>query len=609
MHCLIPQVESDRRSAPRIRGSHASFRPPVSAPPSRGARSPAVIDTPRRRRQTATVSTRASRADRAGSTWSSCPVPKAKTVPDVIERPWGGQAKSETQVIVSAETIGAVQHGAPTGFRPKRLCGAVSNRENLLPRCVSTATCVGKFFARGMTSSLPIGGGSAELVTPGSARVIRHSLASSMPRHRSGPPTSCHPRRTSELRSKRSIPFLSAYAHRCVLLWTNPRRNTSMKSASIAAGYLLALVSGSASSGAPPVMKPISMGSGHGCTSVFPEKLFCWGTNYFNQVGAGPVGSGFVAPKPIVEMVGLQDYSAGQSTSCALRDDQVFCWGLDVPADHYSDAHGVTPIAAYPPGSGVTDVEVGAEVCVVRDGDVECWSVDQENYNPLPHKVVGLTSAAASISVGPAAYVSNLLRQHACAVSNSKGFCWGTNAAGELGSGNNVDTASAVEVVNLGVGVTDIAAGLMHSCAIVNGGVKCWGDNQFGQLGVAAPVSSTSAVAVSVLTDGVSAITAGAHHTCAIQYGSVYCWGLNLSQQLGDGTTQNRFSPTPAMTVPFSATAIDAGNSSTCATNHSDFIKPGRIRCWGGPLPEQIFEAFPHIWSSGFEAAGGRYAN
>ncbi len=382
-----------------------------------------------------------------------------------------------------------------------------------------------------------------------------------------------------------------------------------MKSASIAAGCLLALVAGSASSGAPPIMKPISMGSEHGCTSVFPEKLFCWGNNPWNQVGAGPVGSDFVSPKPVIEMAGLTDFSAGQGTSCALKDDQVFCWGTNVPDQHFAVAHGVTPVSAYPPGSGVTDIEVGAEACVIRNALVECWSVSPEDPDAAPVEVIGLPPAVTTLSLGPAAYISGLLRQHACAVAGEKGYCWGTNAAGELGSGDNLDKTAAVEVVNLGAGVTAIASGLMHSCAIVNGGVKCWGDNQYGQLGVAAPATSTSAVNVGALSDGVSALTAGAFHTCAVQYGTVYCWGANSAQQIGDGTFQHRFSPTPAVIFPYAATAIDAGYSTTCATTHDPFKTPGVVACWGAGGPEFNFNAFPNVWSSGFETPGGTYSN
>ncbi len=382
-----------------------------------------------------------------------------------------------------------------------------------------------------------------------------------------------------------------------------------MKSASIAAGYLLALVSGSALSGAATDIVPISVGFEHGCTSIFPEKLLCWGINQFNQVGAGPVGLGFVAPTPVLEMFGLSDYSAGQSTSCALKDGQVFCWGDNLPGESYQFQSGVTPIAAYPPGSGVTDVEVNVESCVVRNGGVECWETSMENPDPVPSAVNGLPQTVTQLSLGLDYYVDGVSRHHACAVAGGKGYCWGTNAAGELGSGDNLDKTAAVEVVNLGSGVTAIASGLVHSCAVVNGGVKCWGDNKYGQLGITAPPTTTAAVAVDVLSDGVSAIAAGAFHTCAIQYGTVYCWGANGSQQIGDGTTQNRFSPTPAAIFPYAATAIDAGFSVTCATNHAEFKKPGVVACWGADVQSFNFIAFPNVWSSGFETPGGSYSN
>ncbi len=385
-----------------------------------------------------------------------------------------------------------------------------------------------------------------------------------------------------------------------------------MKSASIAAGCLLAFVAGSDTSFAASNVPAISVGSEHGCTGVFPEKLFCWGNNPKNQVGAGPISSAFVTPIAVMDMVGLEDYSAGQATSCALKDGQVLCWGTNVPATNYYDTHMITPLTAYSFDSGVTDVEVGAAACVVKNGGIECWKATQQLPNPEPVAIEGLAPSdpilVSAISLSPGGVVNGIYHEHGCAVADAQAYCWGTNGSGELGTGDELDRAGAASVANLSANVSAIASGLMHSCALANGAVHCWGDNSRGQLGVAAPASSTTPIAVPALSSGVSGISAGAFHVCAIQYGTVYCWGNDVLEE-ADGSFSDSFFPIASQSFPYSATAIEAGYSMTCATTHSEFNKPGLVRCWGAGASAFNFDDFPLIWNSGFETAGDLYSN
>ena len=124
---------------------------------------------------------------------------------------------------------------------------------------------------------------------------------------------------------------------------------------------------------------------------------------------------------------------------------------------------------------------------------------------------------------------------------------WGRNSSYQLGvGGDNVDRFFAEQVLESEgpdvpfLGADQIAAGTSHSLALKGGFLYAWGSNYAGQLGTGNYDDQPFPVVVRNSTDtdnltGVIAISAGNTHSLALMSdGSVMSWGANYREQLGD---------------------------------------------------------------------------
>ena len=280
-----------------------------------------------------------------------------------------------------------------------------------------------------------------------------------------------------------------------------------------------------------------STGNNHGCVILATKQIGCWGENEFGQLGNGnntlqleTTGVNLGSNKNAVAV------SAGREHTCAiLNDNKIKCWG--------KGSQGRL-------GNGAST-----------------------NHNTPVDVTMGGSVTAEAISAGD---------QHTCAIFNDdKVYCWGENAAGELGIGNNTDQ-NTPSVVDLGASktATAISVGESHSCALLNDNtVKCWGYNAHGQVGDRSTTNRNAPVAVPLGSGrSATAIHAKSDHTCAIlDDGSLLCWGENDRGQLGDGTTTNRDTPVAVdLGEGRTATQVGGGSSHTCAILDDESLK-----CWG----------------------------
>lgn len=237
---------------------------------------------------------------------------------------------------------------------------------------------------------------------------------------------------------------------------------------------------------------------------------------------------------------------SANSTTCAIADNKVFCWGRN--------NFGQLGIG------GVSPTSVSLPTPVDMSG-----------------ALAGKTLTDISISqLGSV-----------CVVASGAAYCWGRNTFGQLGNGTSTDayvpTAVAASGVLAGKTVTEVDMGDGHACVLASGAPYCWGVGANGRLGNG--TANQSSVPVAVVASGalagktLSQISAGAGHTCVIGSGAPYCWGINHSGERGDGTTNESLTPVAVQTTGALAgkttTTLEISNESSCA------LADQRAYCWG----------------------------
>jgi alpha-tubulin suppressor-like RCC1 family protein len=274
----------------------------------------------------------------------------------------------------------------------------------------------------------------------------------------------------------------------------------------------------------------IGMGDLHKCGNE-QDGLSCWGHNGFGQLGDGTLVQS-QTPKMIL---GPQVMVDGWHHTCAIDTANALrCWGYN----EFGEVGGPAPPANVltpflVPGPAWSSVSTGGFHTVgIESGLLKTWGRGLEGQ-------LGDNMAARSapISIGSGYVRAWAGAYHTCAInSNGQALCWGSNASGQLGTGDTTSRATPTPIMLSGMTkLTELSLGSDHTCAVSEtNDLYCWGSNVRGQLGNGSNADSSVPVA---LGRGWAHVSAGGLHTCATKTdGSGWCWGNNDNGQLADGT-------------------------------------------------------------------------
>jgi alpha-tubulin suppressor-like RCC1 family protein len=182
---------------------------------------------------------------------------------------------------------------------------------------------------------------------------------------------------------------------------------------------------------------------------------------------------------------------------------------------------------------------------------------------------------------------------HTCGVTpDNRAYCWGLNFDGRLGNGTNAGPeicdnfpcSTRPVAVAGGLRFRLVSAGGDHTCGVTPGNLAyCWGFNAAGQLGNGTntgPETCAFGRACSTRPVAVAGglpfrqVAAGLDHTCgATPAKHAYCWGSNFFGQLGDGTTTDRPRPVPVASATLMSSRATS-KSQTPANNQVDVDAP-----------------------------------
>jgi hypothetical protein len=298
-------------------------------------------------------------------------------------------------------------------------------------------------------------------------------------------------------------------------------------------------------------------GALHSCAIKTDGSLWCWGKNGNSQLGAGQAGdNGPVQVGAIGKPVA--DVAAGQFHTCAVKMDQsLWCWGANMKGQIGNGAGNTeqAPTALRGTWALVTAGELHS--CGLKtDGTLWCWGNNADGQ-------LGLGDAGTGTEGTPVAVVTPLDMgvkaitaggRHSCALKvDDTLWCWGANESGQLGRGTTSPSeGQPAAVIGFDGPVRAIAAGQAHTCAItLCDTLYCWGSNAAGQIGdgnATVPAKKPVAIAIGV---GATAVAAGGLHTCAgTADGELRCWGANESGQLGNETMMPADLPQPVSNWP-----------------------------------------------------------
>lgn len=305
----------------------------------------------------------------------------------------------------------------------------------------------------------------------------------------------------------------------------------------------------------------VSVGFNHSCAVTHDGRVWCWGLNDQGQLGHDPAtdamcGGVRCAPTPTVvpnlsgvaEVVVTGDHTCARTIAGAVR-----CWGNNREGTLGNGTFGgwtATPANAVGLSTGVTRLAgagYGHTTCAIKDGEVYCWGIHYAEGNlgfpqggtvcsstgcaPTPTRIAGLTGAI-DLAIGE--------RVGCVSITGGTVRCWGSNLFGQLGRGVSEPSGYQHREVPGLTQVVELSGSMVVTCARTQAGaVFCWGAASVGGIGDGNASGATCTLApcrpaptAVTMPRPASALGVGSS-SFALDGGGAFGWGSNGLGQLG----------------------------------------------------------------------------
>jgi prepilin-type N-terminal cleavage/methylation domain-containing protein len=253
------------------------------------------------------------------------------------------------------------------------------------------------------------------------------------------------------------------------------------------------------------------------CVIASDNYPYCWGYNTNGEVGDNTFGTNRLVPTAVYRTgvlngLTVKQISVASHHACVIAsDDKVYCWGQGINGKLGDN----TTVAKYAPvspiltgvlsGKTIKAVSVGYDnTCVIAsDNKPYCWG--RNNYGQIGDNTSGtdrlvptavlMTGALNGLTVKA---ISVGLYNVCVIASDNNGYCWGNNAAGNVGDNTSgTSRLQPTKVYNTGAlnGLT--ISSISHGTFVGNAyalasdkSIYSWGSYMFGSLGNNASANS-----------------------------------------------------------------------------------------------------------------------
>jgi alpha-tubulin suppressor-like RCC1 family protein len=300
-------------------------------------------------------------------------------------------------------------------------------------------------------------------------------------------------------------------------------------------------------------LKSISTGVRHTCGIDYDGSLYCWGANDQGELGQGNTGTSAnpYRAEVTVENNGLENnralqVSVGNDHTCSIFDDlQLYCWGYN-----YYGQLGIgsttqqtrSQVVNMPDNLRVTDISLGSShtCAIVNNGSVYCWGRGDSGQLGDNSTINSQVPVYTQLPQGRTAIAISSGATHSCAIlDNNSIYCWGKNNYGQLGIGSTPSYSLLPVFVDMPTSSVPVqlSLGTDFTCTVLNNGsAYCWGYNSHNQVegpvDNVQPSSITSPLYLNLETNYkiISVSSGGGNTACAIiENGEITCWGSTSS--------------------------------------------------------------------------------